>query len=70
MCNTQICIFLLVKPVHKNGKFEVVYQSNSAVLTWPSPTGDYTRQVVEQWTPDDRQKRAVERECSKSPVCI
>ena len=25
---------------------------------------------MEQWTPDDRQKRAVERECSKSPVCI
>ena len=60
---------MLVKPVLQNGRFEVVYQGNSAVLTWPSPTGDYTRQVVEQWTPDDRQKRAVERECSKSPLC-
>ena len=64
--NTYI---LLVKPVLKNGKFEVVYQSNSAVLTWPNPTGDYTRQIVEQWTPDDRQKWAIERECSKSPLC-
>ena len=64
-----VSLFLLVKPVLENGRFEVVYQGNSAVLTWPSPTGDYTRQVVEQWTTDDRQKRAVERECSKSPLC-
>ena len=52
-----------------NGTFEVKYEDGNAVLSWPKPAGDYMRQVIEQWTNNKRQMRAVESECQKNPEC-
>ena len=52
-----------------NGTFEVKYDGGNAVLRWPKPAGDYTRQVIEQWTNNKRQRRAAETECQKNPEC-
>ena len=58
-----------VKPVLPNGTFEVKYEGGNAVLKWSKPIGDYTRQVIEQWTNNMRQRRAAETECQTSPGC-
>ena len=52
-----------------NGTFDVKYEDGNAVLSWPKPAGDYTRQVIEKWTNNKRQKRAVESECQRNPEC-
>ena len=52
-----------------NGTFEVKYEDGNAVLRWPKPAGDYTRQVIEQWTNNNRKRRAAETECQKNPEC-
>ena len=49
-----------------NGTFEVKYEGGKAVL---KPSGDYTRQVIEQWTNKNRQRKAAETECQKNPAC-
>ena len=51
-----------------DGKFELRYEGNIANLTWSKPTGDYTRQAIEQWTKRNRERR--ETECKKSPQCV
>ena len=53
-----------------DGKFELRYEGNTANLTWSKPTGDYTRQAIEQWTNKNRQRRETETECKKKPQCI
>ena len=58
-----------MKPVLPNGTFEVKYEGGKAVLKWPQPSGDYTRQIIEQWTNKNRQRRAAETECQKNPAC-
>ena len=58
-----------VKPVLLNGTFEVRYDGANALLKWSKPAGDYTRQVIEQWTNNNRQRRATETECQKNPGC-
>ena len=63
-----------VKPVlPSNGTFEVMYEGGNAVLSWPKPAGDYTRQVIEQWTKNNKRQRrtvrTVESECQKNPGC-
>ena len=63
-----------VKPVLPiNGTFEVMYEGGNAVLSWPKPAGDYTRQVIEQWTKNNKRQRrtvgTVESECQKNPGC-
>ena len=60
---------ILVKPVLPNGTFEVRYEVGNAVLRWSKPAGDYTRQVIEQWTNTNRQRRGAETECQKDPGC-
>ena len=65
-----INIIILVKPVlPSNGTFEVKYEGGNAVLKWPAPIGDYTRQVIEQWTNNKRQRRASETQCQKNQWC-
>ena len=58
-----------MKPVLPNGTFEVKYEDGNALLKWPQLSGDYTRQVIEQWTNKNRQRRAAETECQKNPAC-
>ena len=53
-----------------NGTFEVRYEGGNALLKWSPPIGDYTRQVIEQWTNNKRQRRAAETECQKNQGCI
>ena len=52
-----------------NGTFEVRYDGGNAVLEWSKPAGDYTRQVIEQWTNKNRQRRETETVCEKNPGC-
>ena len=52
-----------------NGTFEVKYEGGKAVLKWPKPAGDYTRQVIEQWTNNRRKRRAAETKCKKNSEC-
>ena len=59
-----------MRPVLSDGKFEVRYKGNVANLTWSKPDGDYTRQVIEQWTNKNRQRREAETECQKDPQCV
>ena len=59
-----------VKPVLPNGTFEVMYEGGNALLKWSTPIGEYTRQVIEQWTNNKRQRRAAETECQKKQGCI
>ena len=55
--------------IPSNGTFKVKYEGGNAVLKWPQPAGDYTRQVIEQWTNNKRQRREAETECQKNPEC-
>ena len=67
--NIQIRIFIVisVKPVlPSNGTFEVKYEGGNALLKWSTPIGDYTREVIEQWANNKRQRRAAETECQKT----
>ena len=52
-----------------NGTFEVKYEGGNALLKWSTLIGDYTRQVIEQWTNNKRQRRVAETECQKNPEC-
>ena len=52
-----------------NGTFEVKYEDGNAIMSWPKPAGDYTRQVIEQWKNNKRQRRAAETECQNNPGC-
>ena len=69
--NIQVRIFnvISVKPVLPNGTCEVSYEDGNAVLKWSKPIGDYTRQVIEQWTNKYRQRREAKTECEK-PQCV
>ena len=70
--NIQIRIFIVisVKPVlPSNGTFEVKYEGGNALLKWSTAIGDYTREVIEQWTNNKRQRRAAETECQKNSEC-
>ena len=63
-------IVISVKAVlPNNGTFEVKYEGGNAVLRWPKPAGDYTRQVIEQRINNKRQRRPAETECQKNPEC-
>ena len=63
-------IVISVKAVlPNNGTFEVKYEGGNAVLRWPKPAGDYTEQVIEQWTNKNTQRREAETECQKDPGC-
>ena len=39
-----------------NGTFEVKYEGANAVLKWSQPVGEFTRQVIEQWINNKRQR--------------
>ena len=61
--NILIRIFIVISmlPVlPSNGTFEVKYESGNAILKWSAPIGHYTREVIEQWTNNKRQRRATE----------
>ena len=61
---------LSVKPVlPSNGTFEVRYEGGNALLKWSTPIGEYTRQVIEQWTNNKRQRRATGTVCQNNPGC-
>ena len=64
--------YISVKPqLTTEGRFEVTYQGNFAILSWPKPTGDYTKQVIEQWEDTNRKKRSTGRECRRrSDTCM
>ena len=66
--NIRIFFVLSVKPVlPSNGTFEVRYEGGIALLKWSTPIGEYTRQVIEQWTNNKRQRKATE--CQNNPGC-
>ena len=60
-------ILLAIPQLPTGGRLEVKYEGNYAILSWPKPSGDYTRQVIEQWIETNRKKRSTESECRRTP---
>ena len=68
-CNYTL--FIAVKPRFEEGKFQVEYNSLKAVLSWPKPSGDFTKQAIWKKPAFRRRKRAIsecEGECVEEEV--
>ena len=50
-------IFIAAKPTFEDGEFTVNYQSNTATLFWPKPSGIFTRQTIQKQKVQSRRKR-------------
>ena len=50
--------FFLAKPIFKEGEFRVEYKDTFAVLSWPAPTGIFTRQTIQKRIIQKRTRRA------------
>ena len=58
LITTLLPIFIVAKPTFKEGKFTVEYQDNKAMLSWPKPSGIFTRQTIQKHKIQNRRKRA------------
>ena len=63
-----LCIFIAARPTFSPGEFKVEYTINTAKLSWPKPSGIYTRQAIQKWKVYKRRKRAVP-ECDSGNRC-
>ena len=51
-------IFIAAKPTFEDGEFTVEYRGNTAMLSWPKPSGIFTRQTIQKQIVQNRKKRA------------
>ena len=51
-------IFIPAKPTFEDGEFTVDYRSNTATLSWPKPSGIFTRQAIQKQRVQSRRNRA------------
>ena len=56
-CNYTLCI--AAKPSFEEGNFQVEYKGSTAVLSWPKPSGNFTKQAIWKKPALSRQKRAI-----------
>ena len=63
-----LCIFIAARPTFAPGEFKVEYTANTAKLSWPKPSGIYTRQAIQKRKVSDRKKQAVS-ECNSGNRC-
>ena len=52
-----LTLCLAVKPIFEVGDFTVEYQDNKAMLSWPKPSGIFTRQTIQKQKVQNRRKR-------------
>ena len=52
-------IFIAAKPTFEDGEFTVDYRGNTATLSWPKPSGIFTRQTIQKQKVQSRKKRAI-----------
>ena len=50
--------FFPAKPRFEDGEFTVDYRSNTATLSWPKPSGIFTRQTIQKQIVQSRRNRA------------
>ena len=51
------------------GKFQVVYNSTHAAMSWPKPSGKYTRQSIRFWVKRRLLKRELSDNCTRTEYC-
>ena len=51
----------LAKPVFKEGEFRVEYKDTFAVLSWPVPSGIFTRQTIQKTIIQKKTRREVKK---------
>ena len=64
-------MFLQAKPRFEEGKFQVEFKRNNAVLSWPKASGDFTKQAIQKKPFIWRRKRAItycEGDCAEEEV--
>ena len=64
-------MFIKAKPTFDDGEFQVEYKGSTAVLSWPKPTGDFTKQAIQKKPFFWRGKRAIglcDGECVEEEV--
>ena len=55
---------IIAKPKFEDGKFKVEYIEKTALLSWPKPSGDFSRQAVQK-TPGTTKKTVSGRMCGR-----
>ena len=63
-----LLIFIAARPSFVSGEFKVEYTASTAKLSWPKPSGIYTRQAIQKWKVSKRRKQA-EPECNSLNRC-
>ena len=58
----SIVTFITAKPRFQDGEFTVEFKGTSALLSWPVPDGNFTRQTIQKRIKKERSKRAI-NEC-------
>ena len=64
-------MFLQAKPRFEEGKFQVEFMRNNAVLSWPKVSGDFTKQAIQKKPFIWRRKRVInycEGDCVEEEV--
>ena len=64
-------MFFKAKPRFEEGKFQIEYTRNNAVLFWPKASGDFTKQAIQKKHFIWRRKRAInycEEDCVEEEV--
>ena len=52
-------IFIAAKPTFEDGEFTVDYRGNTAILSYPKPSGIFTRQTIQKQKVQSRRKRDI-----------
>ena len=52
-----------------SNSFLVQMKDTQAVLSWPKPTGHFTKQVIEKWMNAKRHRREAVSDCMKAGNC-
>ena len=55
-------LLIAAKPRFEEGRFEIEYEENTAILSWPKPSGDFTKQAIQKKPVQVKSKRSI-REC-------
>ena len=64
------CIVIQAKPKFGDGKFKVEYTDRTALLSWPKPSGDFSRQAVQKTPGITKKNQQCEGECVEEEVWL
>ena len=60
-------LIIEAKPRFEEGRFEIEYKENTAILSWPKPSGDFNKQAIQKKPVQGKNKRSI-RECEADCV--